>query len=393
MKKHFKKLLLVTVLVLLQQTAFAADASKKIPIPEYYGTYAVVNGKLLAISDGGPSTLTPKQVEIKLGEITPYFRARFGEPLSNVEPANVPQLSADVQFIVYNESATTIAKDLRLFNLFYVRNFSLNSADPLDNNLRFNGSAFAWVDLSGGEEEWTKPMRFLAKPVTGQSNMVIAVPDSKLQPGVYLLKSFLWHFYFVVGDPQKVENRRCIDLSVMTAPGRTAYSFSECNKSQTGSPQNADTKAKRQAAFEIAKKNAVYMTDIGKAVYDREGCGDCHAMTPAPWEENPPRKSPLTLDGGTMEPGTWAPPLLYIGSRMPSYEWHVQHLIAPKTVSGNRSTMPAYDHLLGALAAKLGKTPEQRAQQTMNNLGDNPAYLENTELDALVQYLLSLKGW
>ncbi len=120
----------------------------------------------------------------------------------------------------------------------------------------------------------------------------------------------------------------------------------------------------------------------GRKIYIREGCFYCHTQqvrtldndtyfrAPAAVDENgnpvgdrPTRPGDYAYDNpallGTERTG---PDLKYVAHRWPSKEWHIAHLIDPRSTTPG-SIMPSYAHL----------PPE--------------------ELDALAEYLLSLRDW
>ncbi len=134
----------------------------------------------------------------------------------------------------------------------------------------------------------------------------------------------------------------------------------------------------------------------GKTIFIREGCWHCHTLMPENTQDwayfgAPPTANDFVGENPTVVGSDRkAPDLLHIGARMPSYEWHVQHLTAPRSVSEG-SIMPNMDFLGGAPVASLGKNSAERANALMAKLGENPDYLKGTDMDALAQFLLSLK--
>lgn len=116
----------------------------------------------------------------------------------------------------------------------------------------------------------------------------------------------------------------------------------------------------------------------GRQVYIREGCWYCHSqyVRPVPADERQgwgqvsqagdyAYRQPAVL--GSERTG---PDLMWIGDRLPSREWHLQHLYDPRSVSPG-SIMPAYTWLF-----------------TGTDSNDKP--IPTDEADALVAYLLSL---
>ncbi|MFO7171602.1 MAG: cbb3-type cytochrome c oxidase subunit II [Bacillota bacterium] len=110
----------------------------------------------------------------------------------------------------------------------------------------------------------------------------------------------------------------------------------------------------------------------GKQIYQREGCFYCHTQqvrtipNDAAFQgpnKRPSRPSDYANDNpvllGTERTG---PDLKFVGDRLPSKDWHIGHLKNPRAYDP-RSIMPSYAHL-----------PEE-------------------ELEALAEYLVSLRDW
>jgi cytochrome c oxidase cbb3-type subunit II len=121
---------------------------------------------------------------------------------------------------------------------------------------------------------------------------------------------------------------------------------------------------------------------LGREIYKREGCFYCHTQQVRTIDNDNAFRAPATkLKDGTVvgdrptRPGDYAndnpallgtertgPDLKYVAHRLPSKDWHIAHLIDPRSTEPN-SIMPSFAHL--------------------------PA----EELDALADYLLSLRDW
>lgn len=120
----------------------------------------------------------------------------------------------------------------------------------------------------------------------------------------------------------------------------------------------------------------------GRKIYAREGCWYCHTQTVRTIDNDKGFRAPAaTLKDGTQvgdrptRPSDFAndnpamlgsertgPDLKYVAHRWPSKEWHIAHLIDPRSTDPD-SIMPPFGHL----------PPD--------------------ELDALAEYLLSLRDW
>lgn len=91
----------------------------------------------------------------------------------------------------------------------------------------------------------------------------------------------------------------------------------------------------------------------GRNVYIREGCYNCHSQMIRPMRDEVERYGHYSLAAESMydHPFQWGskrtgPDLARVGQRY-SNEWHVQHLVDPRSVVPE-SVMPAYSFLLTA---------------------------------------------
>ncbi|GKX34724.1 MAG: cytochrome c oxidase, cbb3-type subunit II [Rhizobiaceae bacterium MnEN-MB40S] len=89
----------------------------------------------------------------------------------------------------------------------------------------------------------------------------------------------------------------------------------------------------------------------GRDIYVREGCYVCHSQMIRPFRDEVERYGPYSLAAESMydHPFQWGskrtgPDLARVGARY-SNEWHVQHLIEPRSVVPE-SIMPSYSFLL-----------------------------------------------
>jgi cytochrome c oxidase cbb3-type subunit II len=141
-----------------------------------------------------------------------------------------------------------------------------------------------------------------------------------------------------------------------------------------------------QSDLYIANASAPQYDDAkvaqGRDIYQREGCFYCHTQQVRTIDNDNAFRAPAaTLKDGTVvgdrptQPGDYAndnpallgtertgPDLKFVAHRWPSKEWHIAHLVDPRSTEPE-SIMPAFAHL--------------------------PA----DELDALAEYLLSLRDW
>jgi hypothetical protein len=179
----------------LNNRALAAD----IPLPEFYGIYIIADGKLYSL-DTPDSNLDKLRQPIAIGHAETDFKRAGGQVLS------VPVLPPAVSILVFAKgNPLAVAERMKLVALPFVRqmtiNPSTNSRQTWNPNSWVAGKDFGYVGLG----ETTIELRF--KPVKGQDEMVLAVPSSPLDPGVYGLSGF----FFSVGSLERAAAARCID--------------------------------------------------------------------------------------------------------------------------------------------------------------------------------------
>jgi cytochrome c oxidase cbb3-type subunit II len=140
---------------------------------------------------------------------------------------------------------------------------------------------------------------------------------------------------------------------------------------------------------------------IGRDVYVREGCYNCHSQMIRPFRSETERYGPYSVAGEFVydRPFQWGskrtgPDLARIGGRY-SDEWHRQHLEDPRSLVPE-SNMPRYAFLDRAITG-----PDvQKRMKVLMMLGDPysaedvakaaDAVKNKTELDALIAYLQGL---
>lgn len=144
----------------------------------------------------------------------------------------------------------------------------------------------------------------------------------------------------------------------------------------------AAASAPRYEGMDDSGKDISPQVALGRKIYMREGCFYCHTQQVRTIDNDNAWKAPAaTLKDGTevgnrpTRPSDYGndnpallgtertgPDLKYVAHRWPAKDWHIAHLIDPRSTEPN-SIMPSFGHL-----------PEE-------------------ELDALAEYLLSLRDW
>jgi cytochrome c oxidase cbb3-type subunit II len=140
---------------------------------------------------------------------------------------------------------------------------------------------------------------------------------------------------------------------------------------------------------------------VGRDIYVREGCYNCHSQMIRPFRAETERYGPYSVAGEFVydRPFQWGskrtgPDLARVGGRY-SDEWHRLHLDNPRAVSPD-SNMPRYDFL----ERPISGPSVSRRMKVLRTLGhpytdeeivNAEAVIKNkTELDALIAYLQGL---
>jgi hypothetical protein len=196
------------LVLFLSKPWVSGESAESMPLPEYFGVYAVDRGRLTAIF-GGKGAYQPPSYKVELYSIA-------GGSSKTESPA---QLSADVRFLVFDQEAGQLARSLELYKLAYVQNdvqklAALGVQAERTQVVRIN----KWLEA----RLETFRIGLLSKPVAGQLQMVQLLPEAELSPGLYALyytppTRRIWWYLFGVqfsGTPQPSE---CIDLTL--SPG------------------------------------------------------------------------------------------------------------------------------------------------------------------------------
>jgi cytochrome c oxidase cbb3-type subunit II len=144
---------------------------------------------------------------------------------------------------------------------------------------------------------------------------------------------------------------------------------------------------------------------VGRDIYVREGCYNCHSQMIRPFRAETERYGHYSVAGESVydHPFQWGskrtgPDLARVGGRY-SDVWHVTHLNNPRDVVPE-SNMPAYPHLLTTKAsatvgadvdAKMVALRRVGVPYTDEDIaGAKEAIGDKTEMDVLVAYLQGL---
>jgi cytochrome c oxidase cbb3-type subunit II len=141
---------------------------------------------------------------------------------------------------------------------------------------------------------------------------------------------------------------------------------------------------------------------LGRDIYIREGCYNCHSQMIRPFRAETERYGHYSVAGEFVydHPFQWGskrtgPDLARVGGRY-SDEWHRLHLVSPRDLVPE-SNMPAYPWLERASVDAEGVTAKMRGLRivgvpyTDEEIAKAPAEVKGkTEMDALVAYLQNL---
>ena len=144
---------------------------------------------------------------------------------------------------------------------------------------------------------------------------------------------------------------------------------------------------------------------VGRDIYIREGCYNCHSQMIRPFRAETERYGHYSVGGESVydHPFQWGskrtgPDLARVGGRY-SDTWHVTHLNNPRDVVPE-SNMPAYPHLLTTKAsttvgadadAKMIALRRVGVPYTDEDIaGAKEAIGDKTEMEVLVAYLQGL---
>jgi len=141
------------------------------------------------------------------------------------------------------------------------------------------------------------------------------------------------------------------------------------------------------------------LEQAGRDVYQREGCYLCHSQMIRPFRDEKERYGHFSLATESMydHPFQWGskrtgPDLARVGGKY-SDEWHVQHLLAPRSVVPE-SVMPNYPWLATskvdgkAMQAHMKGLRMVGVPYTDADIAEAPKVVEGkSELDAMVAYM------
>jgi hypothetical protein len=213
------------------------------PLPEYYGLYLVIDGKLCGL-DVEANSCSLNSAQVKAGRRAGISEVLDGAALSTSYPIAAIRLKQGIRFLSYRENPSSYLGALRLIPMLYVRNIAVDTGWP--KNLKRSGTENAWDAGSPSEigGDWNKlndlikPIPLLVKPL--KNNMVLGVPARELTPGLYRLsfgEQVMGNepkFYFWVGNAAEAETVKCVDASYKYAMMMSESEFKTCGDELKG---------------------------------------------------------------------------------------------------------------------------------------------------------------
>lgn len=254
MYKALLAIIYVSLLIASSFNSVIAQTPENLTLPEYYGIYGLIDGKLCGITVPTQGC-SVKTVDIKIGN----------------ESVKAIEYKKGTQFLIYQENPSSFAASLSLRPMLFIRNFTLV---PFMQSQGKTEIAGFWrlinvgtdlaANVDGSLREAVQPIQFLVKPFKASSVLAVAAKD--LTPGLYHFSgkdlTASGQLYFWVGSSADAEVLKCADLvrnSFMAVNLADNYkSCSEEMKSATaviGSPGgDASVSTTSAELIEISKK-------------------------------------------------------------------------------------------------------------------------------------------
>ncbi len=166
------RLALALLCSLSASTSFA-QAVPGVPLPEYFGIYAVVDRSLIKLDS--QSVSAPAYVTVLMGHRSGVGNILQGQAVASSSQARIARFTPNLKIIVYTqksgfESPLETARSLHLQSLVFVRNVNVDTGWP--NNVR----------RSGVENGWDQPQHHVSHalvPVVPELQCRIALGEAR----------------------------------------------------------------------------------------------------------------------------------------------------------------------------------------------------------------------
>ena len=208
----------ICILLTLSLFTHTGWSQEKLPVPEFFGLYAVENGKSFSIREGKGTDPT----NMKTIQFYSFWNKGI---LQN----DVPEVSSRARFILFYANAGEMVKDMSLHQLPFLRD-SIETPELVEKQMaaRQGRTVSDRVVASPNKPLFAKvpelEIKLLSKPVPGQPQMIEIVPSSPLGGGLYVLDYAKgsqgregWYAIFSVFSAE--ERTFCIDLVLQGGMG------------------------------------------------------------------------------------------------------------------------------------------------------------------------------
>lgn len=193
------------LLLTLAAVSTYSQADNNLALPEYYGIYAIIDGKLCGI------TVPTEGCEVSTVSVK-----------TDAGTTKAIEYKKGLRFLVYQESPSSFVQGLELRPMLFIRNvkkLSITGGNIApDENLNVWRYIAPEVQMnftnSGALAERVKPITFLIKPF--KPSAVIVVPSKELEPGLFMFtgKDFAASgtVYFWSGEANAAQKAKCLDI-------------------------------------------------------------------------------------------------------------------------------------------------------------------------------------
>ncbi|HEX3095272.1 MAG TPA: hypothetical protein VHW72_21715 [Candidatus Angelobacter sp.] len=242
LSRSLERLLTAIVAIYLGTAAAFSQPAQGVPVPQYFGIYAVVDGSLIQLDS--QQVAVESYVTVRLGHRNGVGNILQGEAVARSNEARVARFTPSLQIIVYSQSSGSqspldTARALHLEALVFVRSVNVDTGWP--NNVRRSGIENGWeagdapelLGMASGDR--AKVLEFRIRPMSGRGDMIIAELTGPLQPGVYSLRLGERNplvdrggFLFAVDPIAEGIAARCVDATVKYSMNLSQNTYIPC---------------------------------------------------------------------------------------------------------------------------------------------------------------------
>jgi hypothetical protein len=250
------------LLICVCATALAQPA-QGVPLPEYFGIYAVVDGALIQLDS--PQVSASNYVTVLMGHRSGVGNILQGQAVASSTQVRIPRFSPSLKIIVYSqksgfESPLDTARSLHLESLVFVRYLNVDTGWP--NNVRRSGPENGWetgdapelLGMASGDH--AKQLEFRIRPALGHMDMVIAELAEPLRPGVYSLRvgernpwSGNSGLLFAVDPIAEGISRQCMDAMAKYSMNLSKNTYTPCGGKPVASTTTSPSPIPQQSGI------------------------------------------------------------------------------------------------------------------------------------------------